>query len=360
MRLVFYPVEGIFNNHWSVCAVPGTLGAMCWLSWDDGAVVRRLSVLACIVSLIIGGLGSPSRVHAQDETTWFLNEINALRAGLGLHPYVLNAQLTAAAIRQSQYLAETCNVTHTWPDGTTPSDRALQAGYTGNHVSENIYAGSNARPADAWTFWINSPIHYNGLVHGVVNEIGIGVTHGGYCGHAYTLLFGHRGDVNSPAAPPSAGNSAASAAVAAAPPVYVPPPPTNTPTPTIPTLTPSATWTITPTYTPTTTGVPSTATGTPLVLPTAPAMSPRESDTRTPVPTVADSPEPGTITPLDGQAVAMLVSPVSPESVIVTPSETSTDHDDGGIKTRDLIPVVLAFQIMLIGAVGFWYFRRER
>jgi hypothetical protein len=197
-------------------------------------VIRRFIGLIFIASIFSG---VPAPAHAQDEATWLLNEINNLRAGLGLPGYVLNAQLTAAATRQSQYLAETCNITHTWPDGTTPTDRALQAGYVGDLISENIFAGSNARPVDAWTFWLNSPPHYNGLVHNILNEIGIGIVHGGYCGHAYTLVFGHRGDVNAPPAPAGPDNSAESVPVAQ---VYVPPPPSNTPTPTIPTLTPSA------------------------------------------------------------------------------------------------------------------------
>ena len=319
-------------------------------------MIRRLSGMVFIVSLIIGSLSSSSPVQAQDDTSWLLNEINNLRAGLGLHSYVLNAQLTAAATRQSQYLVDTCNITHTWPDGTTATIRAQQAGYTGNWISENIFAGANARPVDAWTFWLNSPIHYNGLVHDVVNEVGIGIVHGGYCGHAYTLLFGHRGDVNAPPAPPSAGDTGDSVPVAA-PQVYVPPPPTNTPTPTIPTLTPSATWTITPTFTPTTTHAPPTATGTPLVLPTVPALN--QADPDTPSPTV--SPESGEH---GGQAVAMLASPVpptgTPEGVMMASVATAAKRGTGGgFEARDLIPVALGVQIVLIGAVGFWYFRRK-
>jgi hypothetical protein len=329
------------------------------------------------MSVLGASLAGVPPVRAQDETTWLLDQINGLRAGLGLYPYTLNAQLTAAATRQSQFMAETCNVSHTWPDGTTPTDRAQQAGYTGNWISENIYAGSNARPIDAWTFWVNSPVHYSGLVHDVVNEVGIGIVHGGVCGHAYTLLFGHRDDVNAPPAPAvssSLGDSAESGP--AAPPVYVPPPPTHTPTPTIPTLTPSATWTITRTRTPTRTGAPPTATGTPLVLPTVPALgqggdaASETPDEPVPTPAPTDSPQPAVMPASSaegGEAVAEAASPIPPT---MTPGETTlapsvspgerAPGGDGGVEPRDLVPVALAIQIAVIGAVGFWYFRRTR
>ncbi|MBN1563333.1 MAG: hypothetical protein JXA10_05810 [Anaerolineae bacterium] len=336
-------------------------------------MIRRFIALIGLVSLVSLWAGSVSPARAQDETGWLLAQINDLRASVGLSAYTLNAQLSAAAARQSQYLSETCNITHTWPDGTTPADRAAQAGYTGSRIIENIYAGANARPVDAWTFWINSPIHYNGLVHNAINEVGIGIVHGGYCGSAYTLVFGFRGDGTAPPAVVDSGadtgiDSESVAAVVAQ--VYVPPAPTHTPTPTIPTLTPSATWTITPTFTPTSTGLLPTATGTALVLPTVPAMNQRASATPTPSATPeADTPAvnvpeagPSTAT---GQAVAAAQSPIpptqSPPNAERAAGETAAAEDDeGGFAARDLVPVALVVQIILIGVVAFWYFRRTQ
>jgi hypothetical protein len=288
----------------------------------------------------------PPPARAQDEVTWLLEQINSLRASLGLHPYSLNPQLSAAATQHSQYMAAGCDVSHTESSGSTPASRAAANGYGGTNVSENIYAGSSARAVDAWQFWINSPVHYAGLTHGYVNEVGIGIA-AGMC-QSYTLLFGHRDDVAAPPvpAPPPAGDGAAPAAPPTQRP-YVPPPPTRTPTPTIPTLTPSATWTITPSHTPT---LPPTATS---VNPTA-VLPP--TFTAQPVALVASP----TDTPSPSPSPSPTTEPPSP-TPSPTPSLVPAAQDrGGGIDPRDLLPWALAAQILVIGLAGFIYFRRAR
>ena len=294
---------------------------------------RRWIGIAWVIGLAVFML-VPPRVRAQDDTSWLLEQINSLRASLGLPAYALNAQLTAAATQHSQYMATTCDVSHTESNGSRPVDRARANGYTGDWISENIYGGPIARASDAWNFWIHSPVHYSGLVHQVVNEVGIGIGHGN-CGNYYTLLFGHRGDVAAPPPPPSQRP-------------YVPPPPTRTPTPTIPTLTPSATWTLTPTYTPSATHTAPPPTSTPLVLPTVPA--------------------PGQQAPLT--AVALLPSPTesaTPSATVIPPTPAPTSRASQvigphrrGLKARDLIPLAIVGQVVLIGLAGFAYFRRAR
>jgi hypothetical protein len=292
-----------------------------------------------VLVVIFWSIVIPAVAHAQDDTGWLLEQTNALRASLGVHGYVVNAQLSAAAYQHSEYMATTCDISHTEANGSTPASRAAANGYGGSHVSENIYGGRNATAADAWNFWLNSPIHYNGLVHGRNNEIGFGVAHGP-CGHYYTMDIGYRADVNAPPAPPAAADSAAADVPAAPAPTrkpYVPPQPTRTPTATIPTLTPSATWTITPTYTPSPTGTTAPPTGTPLVLPTVPA-------------------------PGQGTAVALVSSPIviltaTPEQV---PAAAKILSKDEGFELRDLIPFALVGQFVLIGLAGFVYFRRSQ
>jgi hypothetical protein len=308
-------------------------------------MVRLLKSVFCLGWILLLAAAALPTAHAQDDVSWLLGQINNLRASKGLPPYTLNAQLSAAATQQSQYLAETCNVVHTWPDGTSPQMRAAAQGYPGDHVIENIYAGTNATAADAWNFWLNSPVHYAGLTNTVDDEIGIGIAHGGLCGHAYTLDFGRSGSRS--AAPPANPGEA----VAVAPPTprpYVPPPPTRTPTPTIPTLTPSATWTLTPSYTPSLTFTAISPTATPLELPTVPAevaVAAVASPTMTAVPpTLTDTPVPPTPTPV----------PSTPVSVAAARASGSR------FEVRDLIPFALVGQIVLIGIAGFVYFRKAR
>ncbi|MBI5957880.1 MAG: CAP domain-containing protein [Chloroflexi bacterium] len=309
----------------------------------------RLLCLLCFAAWLIPS--PPPQAHAQDEVYWLLEQINSLRASLGLPGYSLNPQLSAAAIQHSQYMAAGCDVTHTENNGSTPASRAAANGYSGTNVSENIYAGSIARATDAWQFWIHSPVHYAGLTHGYVNEVGIGIA-GGLC-QSYTLLFGHRDDVNAPPAPaavpaPSGANTGDAAAPAPTQRPYVPPPPTHTPTPTILTLTPSVTWTITPSYTPSLTHTPPSPSATPLILPTVAAQEVAlvASPTDTPSPTLSPSPWP--------------TEPPPSLTPVPTLRPIPASSREGDFEPRDLVPFALAGQIILIGLAGFIYFRRAR
>ncbi len=313
-------------------------------------IVRVIALLGLALTL---WCAQTPATHAQDEVTWLLTQINNLRASLGLPPYSLNAQLSTAATLHSQYMVNTCDISHTEANGSTPTSRARAQGYTGSWISENIYMGQLARAEDAWNFWINSPIHYQGLTHNVINEVGIGVAYG-ECGQGYTLLFGHRDDVSAPAAPPAppAANNDGSGS-SAPPPTqapYVPPPPTRTPTPTVPTITPSYTWTPTaivspsPTHTTTPTAT-ATNSPTPLVLPTVAA-----SDTLPPTaPTViAQLPSASsTASPSSGN------TPPPTPTVPPTPSPAAQS-------APSWLPPVLFLGAALLTAVGGWLLWRAR
>lgn len=314
----------------------------------------------CIGWILLFLVVTPAR--SQDEISWLLGQINGLRASVGVPPYSLNAQLSAAAQQHSTYMATTCDVSHTEANGSTPVDRARANGYTGSWVSENIYGGGMADAGYAWNFWLNSPIHYQGMTSSNMNEIGIGIASGD-CGHFYTLVFGFRADASAPPAPvqgPVAPSSDAAAAPAAAivptraP--YVPPPPTFTPTPTINTLTPSATWTITPTYTPSATGTAAPPTMTPLILPTVPALDiyPTALPMRpTDMPDIPDMLP--TVTMQGNTQVAMVIPTYStPAGIQIMPPKTPQKK----FNWRDLLPFALIGQIVLIALAGFIYFRR--
>ncbi|MBN1681020.1 MAG: hypothetical protein JW966_12095 [Anaerolineae bacterium] len=348
-----------------------------------------------ITLLVISGLlaaACPAAL-AQDDVSWLLEQINGLRASVGIHGYALNAELSAAATQHSDYMAATCDISHTQINGSTPASRAIANGYTGSRVSENIYGGSNAQASNAWAFWVNSSVHYNGMTNSRVNEIGIGVVSGA-CGTFYTLVFGYRPDVTAPPAPPveepAAGSAvnqepaadavaegqepppAEVAAVPDGPPPtavpYVPPPPSRTPTATIPTLTPSATWTITPTHTPSPTGTAPPPTQTPLVLPTVPALDappPDSASNAPPSPTAAEVAAASLDTPGAAPPSPVVSSPTASPAALTTrtsPEDGSTPGEPGddGFQARDLIPFALAGQVVLIVVVGFAYFRRGR
>jgi hypothetical protein len=252
-------------------------------------MIERLSLFVIFISICL-----PHSVNAQgDDKAWLMAQINSLRGQLGLHAYVWNDQLAAAAQQQSEYMASTGHISHTQANGSTPASRAAANGYTGRFVSENIYGGGIAGAADAWNFWINSPAHYHGIAHTRNNEIGVGVATSDR-GTYFTLVFGYQSNLSAPPAEAPAPSQNNEAPNQSAPPVRAAPPTkTFTPSPTIPTLTPTVTWTMTSTWTPSPTATEPPPTSTPLQLSTAAiiaamASSTFESATATPEPTIGD------------------------------------------------------------------------
>jgi len=129
--------------------------------------------------------------------------------------------LTAAAQSQAQWLVDNgCAVAHTHPDGSNPRSRARAAGYSTDSVGENIYCGGMAKTDNAWTFWVNSGIHYAGLVNTRYKEVGVAVGHGA-AGTSFVIVFGDPGGPEY--VPPSAAGSGKSSSGGApqAPPSYV-------------------------------------------------------------------------------------------------------------------------------------------
>lgn len=190
-----------------------------WQGRDRIAVMRSKLFLSLLLLLV---LASAQIVGAQDEASDLLGRVNNLRASVGRAGYNWNGALAAAAQSQAQWIIETGNVSHTRPDGSGPRTRALNSGYPSTQVSENIYGGTNAGANDAWVFWVNSGIHYAGMVNAAYNDIGVGVAHGAW-GAAYVLVFGNSGGPPPPP-PQSAGSGttdSGSNGAASAPPVYV-------------------------------------------------------------------------------------------------------------------------------------------
>lgn len=183
---------------------------LCWM-------LRTFSLLIVLGLLLMSSI---KPVMAQDAVSDLLGRINALRTSLGLAGYSLNGALGAAAQSQAQWMVDTGMISHTRPDGSTPSTRAAAAGYPSRWVSENIYGGTLATPNDAWNFWINSPIHYRGLTNPNYQEIGIGAAQSSW-GQAYVLVFGNPGDSWSSGGTTGGGTNNDSSGESAAPPVFI-------------------------------------------------------------------------------------------------------------------------------------------
>jgi hypothetical protein len=183
----------------------------------------RLKLWLFLTTLIVLAAATAATTHpaqAQDGAGDLLARINNLRAQHGLPGYSINGALTVAAQQQAQWIVDTGTIAHTHPDGSGPRTRALAAGYPSLQIGENIYGGTNATASDAWVFWINSPIHYQGLVNPAYQEVGIGIAHGSW-GSSFVLDFGGQGAPVSVGGGSNSGGGGGNSNAASAPPAYV-------------------------------------------------------------------------------------------------------------------------------------------
>lgn len=130
---------------------------------------------------------APDASGQPSEATDLLDRINALRAEDGLAPYTLNVQLSAAALRHSQDMAGTGNISHTGSDDSSARQRILDTGYPAVASAEGIYGGASLD--DAFQFWSTDPDHRPSLLSTQYREIGFGTAQGGFLTY-FTITFG--------------------------------------------------------------------------------------------------------------------------------------------------------------------------
>ena len=117
-----------------------------------------------------------------------LRRVNELRDANKKHPVTWNGQLAAAALRQSQDMAKTGNISQTGSDGSTFAQRDQAAGYTGGIGQEALYGG-RASVDDAWYYWTNDRTSSNIFLTPEYTVVGIAVVNAGDRSY-YTLDFG--------------------------------------------------------------------------------------------------------------------------------------------------------------------------
>ncbi len=107
---------------------------------------------------------------------------NAIRAQMGLAPYVVAAQLNAAAQTQSDFLATQQQQTlwsmgargHTGGDGSTYMQRVARAGYAAASSNESwVFSDS---PAGCFDWWLNDAGHKPAIISSDYTQIGFGLT----------------------------------------------------------------------------------------------------------------------------------------------------------------------------------------
>lgn len=155
--------------------------------------------IALVLPLFLAALWLVSgKVHAQSPTADLLALINNARLSQGLHPYVISLELSAAAQRHSEDMATTGQISHTGSDGSSSTQRILEAGYGvyefGLVVSENIYGGIGAADVP-FNMWMGQPDTRSNLLHEQYREVGIGVASNAQGRLFWTLNVGARPNV---------------------------------------------------------------------------------------------------------------------------------------------------------------------
>jgi uncharacterized protein YkwD len=87
-------------------------------------------------------------------------------------PLTLSPQLARAALLHAQEMAKLSLVGHQGRDGSTPGQRAMQAGYPSITVAENVGAGQET-PDLLMTDWLASPAHCANIMNAQYSEMGV-------------------------------------------------------------------------------------------------------------------------------------------------------------------------------------------
>lgn len=169
------------------CFLAGLLAALigaggCGLGWDLPRTPTRpdnvdqepndppgnddTSVRVCV------GLGTPRTVQHTD----MFNRLNAYREVNGLARLAYSRTLETAADRYAVRLSIEDFFDHVAPDGSTPPDRAVEAGFCDRFVGENLAYGLNnlASAEAALQGFKDSPGHNENMLRPEWDYVGIG------------------------------------------------------------------------------------------------------------------------------------------------------------------------------------------
>ncbi len=101
--------------------------------------------------------------------------LNAYRVNNGLPALKYSRTLEAAADAHARDMWQRNFFEHENPDGKSPGDRALQAGFCHTFVGENIAAGNAlSTAAEAQEAWVKSPSHNENMLHEPYRFVGMG------------------------------------------------------------------------------------------------------------------------------------------------------------------------------------------
>lgn len=127
---------------------------------------------------------------------------NSSRQKAGLPPLKNNSRLTQAALLKADNMLEEDYWDHYGPNGETPWQFILEAGYTYTYAGENLARGFSTSEG-VHQAWLASPTHKANIMNDKYTEIGIAVVNGTLRGQQTTLvvqMFGSPGESAGPLA----------------------------------------------------------------------------------------------------------------------------------------------------------------
>ncbi len=206
-----------------------------------------------------------SQVSGQDAITEsVIALVNSSRNQANVSSLIRSTELTIAAQRHSDDMAQTGRLDHVGSDGSQFWERMTDAGYSLTTGAENILLRSDANAQSVFNQWRNSPPHQANMMNPDYVEVGVAYAQSADGTYYFTMLFGTRTGITAPILP----------SPTRIPPTFTPVPPTATSIPPTLTLTPLPT---------------STYTATPLIQPTR-TLSPLITPVYfTPIPTITPS-----------------------------------------------------------------------
>ncbi len=196
-----------------------------------------------LVASIAAALPAAAKSYVPGDEGRVRSMVNGTRSGKGLRTLALHDALTAMAREQSDRMADRGDIYH----NPRLSEDINSRGVDWQRVGENVGMGPNVDVIEQ--AFLDSPPHYENIVHASYDSIGIGVTRGDDGKVYVTQVFADfRVDpgtapppvpaVPAPAAPPASVAPVAPAPVAGAaatPPAATPAAPKPTPIPASPT-----------------------------------------------------------------------------------------------------------------------------
>ena len=144
----------------------------------------RWLVAAVLIALLLAPVCPRSWLAANPvaaqpgEAYAVIDAVNQYRAERGLPPFSPQGQLMAAAQNHVNWMVATGNYGHTGEGGSSPTQRARAAGYTGVYIYEIWVTSRSAQGAVNW--WHNSPVHQTGMTLPTHTDVGAGWADGVY------------------------------------------------------------------------------------------------------------------------------------------------------------------------------------